>query len=57
MEVNRIIRDKVEKGNYINSIGPSTDPWGTSYVTRQGDETVELTNTEEVRLVMNEDRH
>ena len=41
----------------LTSIGQRTDPWGTPCVTRREDERVELTKTEEVRLVMNEDSH
>ena len=41
----------------LKSIGPRTDPWGTPCVTRSEDERVELTKTEEIRLVMSEDSH
>ena len=39
----------------LNSIGPRTVHWGIPCVTRRGDERVECTKTEEVRLVMKED--
>ena len=41
----------------LYNIGPRTDPLGTLYVTRLGDERVERTKTEEVMLVINENSH